>query len=133
MQAPEYAQPPRSRPSTRNRRAHARVRATAALEYLARVWRWKSKEVAFELNKGLTVNSVCVSPNVVTGSSDVDGFARVWRLDDGKFIIDTDSFVVHSVCVTPDSAHVVTGSQNCVLVWRLSDFAKVSTLVIIFF
>ena len=102
-------------------------------EYLARVWRWKSKEVAFELNKGLTVNSVCVSPNgkyVVTGSSDVDGFARVWRLDDGKFIIrlDTDSFVVHSVCVTPDSAHVVTGSQNCVIVWRLSDFAKVSTL-----
>ena len=75
---------------------------------------WKSKEVAFELNKGLSVNSVCVSPNgkyAVTGSSDVDGFARVWRLDDCKFIIrlDTDSFVVHSVCVTLDSTHVVTG------------------------
>tara|TARA_Y100000992_G_scaffold301797_1_gene273668 strand:+ start:370 stop:543 length:174 start_codon:yes stop_codon:yes gene_type:complete len=24
-------------------------------EYLARVWRWKSKEVAFELNKGLVM------------------------------------------------------------------------------
>jgi WD40 repeat protein len=70
--------------------------------------------VLSRINVGGLVGALTISPD---GEYVADTGQRVWRLRDGKMLVETES---EHITFTPDSRYVIAGGQKGLLIWDIS-------------